>query len=505
MTLASIAMRGKPALGQVSFPMPGRIQGVDPADMAAIATLRDVWADKYPGNVRRGKYYDAREAYRDFGLSVPPSIASRIRPMVGWPAKAVRTLADLSAFEGFRTSQDTPDMLTRIARASRLETTMGQAITSCYIHSCAFLTVTRDSTGQSVVTPRSAAWSAATWDGAAGQVGSALTILSTDDQGQVDAFNVFLPHALYQVRRAGSTWTAVRSENPLGRPTVAAIAYDPQLDRPFGRSRITRPLMALTDIAIRTMARMEATAEFYSAPKLWFLGANPDTFDKDLWSSLVSVINAVSRDENDETPTLQQVQQASMQPHSDMLRTIAMLVASETSLPVNDLGITLDNPGSAEAMAAAERKLSREADRQNRLYTTALRDAMGMALQLAGTSVDPEVIQPVWAPTREVSDAARADYYAKIAAVNTDFADSDVGLAKAGLTLADITSLRAHQQRLRAQARIDQLRQQTQQPAQPAQQTREEAGDGNEPESEQPARDAGTQDAAGTGAAGIRG
>ena len=138
-------------------------------------------------------------------------------------------------------------------------------------------------------------------------------------------------------------------------------------------------------------------------------------------------------------PTLQQVQQASMQPHSDMLKTIAMLVASETNVPVNDLGITMDNPASAEAMAAAERKLSREADRQNRLFSRALKDAVGMALDLDSTELAR--ITPVWAPTREVSDAARADSFSKIAGVQPAFAESEVGWRYAGFPQSDVTQI----------------------------------------------------------------
>lgn len=256
--------------------------------------------------------------------------------------------------------------------------------------------------------------------------------------------------------------------------------------------------MSLTDIAFRTLVRMEGNAEFYSSPKVWFLGLGPDALKSDTWSSLISAINAISRDENDEIPTMQQVQQASMQPHSDMLRTIAMLVASETSLPVNDLGITLDNPASAEAIAAAERKLSREADRQNRLFSRALKDVVGMALNLSAE--DLSRITPVWAPTREVSDAARADYYAKIAGANTDFADSDIGLMKAGLTFSEIQSFRSYQQRMKAQRSIEALKART---LQPQQQQSEVTADGNS--DEQPAGQPGPEATAGTGAEGLSG
>ncbi|WP_237746114.1 phage portal protein [Bifidobacterium saguini] len=483
----------------MDFQIP-RIAGIDDADMPMVYRLRDVWASKYPGNVLRTLYYTAHERYKDFGLSVPPRIAGQVAPMIGWPAKAVRTLSDLSAFEGFQLPSDS-DMygVQEICDTNRLTTAVSQTIVSAYTHSCAFLTVSLTEDGTVAVSPRSADWSAAIWDGLHNRIGAAMTITDTDENGKVDGFNVWLPHCLYECSRTGGVWSARRSRNPLNRPTVVPFCYDPQLDRPFGRSRISGPLMALTDIGIRTVTRMEATAEFYSAPKLWFLGVSPQAFDKDLWSSLVSVINSIDSDIDGNKPELKQVSQASMQPHSDMLKTIAMLVASETSLPVNDLGITMDNPASAEAMAAAERKLSREADRQNRLFSEALKDAMGMAVRLANpglTSLPEEIsgMRPVWAPTREVSDAARADYYAKIAGVNSAFADSDVGLMKAGLTFAEIRSFRAYQQRVKAQQSIDQLKQRT------LTQRQEVNGDGSD---EQASGVAGTAQTAGTGTEGL--
>ena len=207
------------------------------------------------------------------------------------------------------------------------------------------------------------------------------------------------------------------------------------------------------------MVRMEATAEFYSAPRIWFLGANRNQFSADTWSSIVSVINGLPSDKNGQKPTMQQLQQASMQPHSEMLRTIALMVSAETDIPVNDLGITMDNPASTEAMAEAERKLSRTADRQNRRFGRALKDAMGLALTYKNVDTKEwEGLRAIWSPTRETSDAARADYYAKIAGVNPNFADSDVGLMKAGLSVEEIKAQREYERDKRAEAAVDQLR-----------------------------------------------
>lgn len=184
-----------------------------------------------------------------------------------------------------------------------------------------------------------------------------------------------------------------------------------------------------------------------------------------------------------------------MQPHGDMLETIAMLASAETDIPPEQLGIRLANPTSAEALAAAENQLTRTANRQNRMFSRQLLNAMGMAVQLRDNSPQPPDltgIRPLWAPTREVSDAARADYYTKVAGVNGDWADSDVGLAKLGLTFGELQSFRAYQQRMKAQRNIDQLRQQRMNP----QDT--EAADGSESESP-----AGTATAVGQGIQGL--
>jgi hypothetical protein len=69
---------------------------------------------------------------------------------------------------------------------------------------------------------------------------------------------------------------------------------------------------------------------------------------------------------------------------------ITLVVASDTDLPVDALVITLDNPSSAEAMAAAERKLTRRTDRQNRLFGTQLTRLARMAVCLRNGLADSQ-------------------------------------------------------------------------------------------------------------------
>jgi len=437
----------------------GTITGISPDDQPTVAELLKQWRKHYARNILRTTYYLAHYEYKGIAYSIPPSMKSLAKPMVGWPNKAVRALADLSVFEGIDAPDSLQTQVDELIESNALDVKISQAIVSAYTHGCSFLTLSAGSDGRTVITPRAADWSSALWDWERNRIGAAMTIRSKDRDGYITGFDAWLPGKVYHCTRNGGAWSAETIPTGFDRPNVVPLISDQQLYRPFGSSRITRPLMALTDFGLRTLVRMEATAEFYAAPRIWFLGANKGQVSPDTWGSIVSVINGIPAAKNGDKPELRQLNQASMQPHSDMLRTIALMVSSETDIPVNDLGITMDNPASAEAMAEAERKLSRTADRQNKRFSNAIKDVMGMALAAQGANeADLRQLRPIWAPVKETSDAARADWYQKVAYTNPAFADSDVGLTRAGLTWDEIQAHRAWEKQKRAEEAIDALR-----------------------------------------------
>ena len=162
------------------------IANVPDNDMADITRLLELWRNKYPRNLLRSAFYDAKQRFNNLGISIPNIVAQKAGVVVGWPQKSVRALADKSVFEGFETAAGADNHgIDEIMRMNELETDMSEAVISCYKHSCSFLTIDYDPDDNEriLITPRSADWSAALWDNERRRIKAALTI--TDSAGNV--------------------------------------------------------------------------------------------------------------------------------------------------------------------------------------------------------------------------------------------------------------------------------------------------------------------------------
>ncbi len=146
----------------------GTILGIDDEDMPIIHELLRVWSEKYPRNLIRGAYYDCKERFKDFGISIPDQIKNKVEAMIGWPELAVRSLSDLSDLEGFSISGDDTMGINDLFEDNQLDVTASELIVSSYKHSCSFLTIAADPEDPERISmiPRSADWSAGIWTGA---------------------------------------------------------------------------------------------------------------------------------------------------------------------------------------------------------------------------------------------------------------------------------------------------------------------------------------------------
>lgn len=447
------------------------VPGLDHQESSILNELIAQWRSKLQRNWLRTTYYDTKNTLKDLGISLPPQLAGA-ESMLGWPAKAVHSLAARCSFDGFVIPGQVEDPLelSDILTDNDFDNELPMGITSSLTHSVAFisLSVGDEESGEPpvLITARSAKDATALLDRRRRLLKAALAVTDYDDRSQPSEYVMYLTDKVVTCTRAPSgKWAVERQANHTGRVLVHPLVFRPELDRPFGHSRISRSVMALTDAAVRTMIRGEVGAEFFASPQRYLLGVDEEMFDANRWDAITGRFLALERSvDNPDAPppTIGQFPQTSMEPHNAQLRTIASAFSGETSLPLSALGIVHDQPASAEAIYAEREELVIEANAANRVYGAALRNVAITAVMLRDNLTEvPAEAKKLRAKFRNpatpsVISAATA-VSQQVSAVPW-LAETDVILESMGYDQATITRLQAQKRQGAVQGLVENLR-----------------------------------------------
>lgn len=413
--------------------------GLDDMYQAMIYDLLALWSSKLARNQLKYRYYNGKNALKDFGISIPPQLLN-IETVVGWPQKAVDAMAVRSRFDGFTAANpETQMMLDGIAERSRLRVKYRQAVQSTLIHSCAFATVSIDESGEPCIDLYSAENAAARWDEAKGRIAYGMTI-DAFVNGEPVFVTLYTDDAVVKAWNNGSgRWDWEYEPISMGRPTIEAFTYRPTFRKPFGQSRITRAVMSITDSAVREALRTEISAEFFTSPQKYLLGADAEAFaNKTKWEAYIGNIFAVGRDEDGNIPQFGQLSQGSMQPHTDYMRSLAARFSGETNVPISTLGVIHDQPASAEAIYAASEPLIIECEDFNDGARETLKTIALMAIAakedkpLSELNEAQRDFTPDFRNPAMPSVVSQTDAMVKIASVVPGFAGTDVFFEQIG-------------------------------------------------------------------------
>lgn len=449
--------------------MSASIIGLTAEEQATFDLLSAQLAAKRSRNRLRSAYMDAKHVVRQLPPSIPPYLRT-MGMVLGWPAKAVEALArrarlvefaipgsDLANF-GIDVIVDDNQYISesRLAGLSSLE------------HSVAWLVATRgDSSAgdpEALITTQDAINGTGQWSRRARRLVNFLSVIEyAKHTGVPTDFNLFIPGQTVMVQ-GGRVVDRVPSSLP--RIPVEPLVYRQRPNRPFGSSRITRPIMKLTDSAVRSILRSEGTADFYSAPILALLGPDASVFNGNpALKMLLSSMFAIPDNEEADNPRadIKQFQQASQQPHVDQLEVWAQLFASEANIPVSSLGIgmTQANPTSAESYLASREDLISEAedaiDGWSPAHVRTLQNAW--MIREGATDVPAELrkMKAVFRDPRHESKAAAADWFLKIASSLPWIAETDSAVEMIGLDEVSVERLKGDRVKVRARAAIDAL------------------------------------------------
>ena len=274
--------------------------------------------------------------------------------------------------------------------------------------------------------------------------------------------NFYTDTALIVLTREGTVWTAKRHPNKMGRPLMEPLIWNATSSKPFGRSRLKRPIRSLIDDYVRVVANAAIALEFDTTPQKYILGVTDEQYDtivSDKFRQYVgAIIAATTNPDTGEKPAFGQLAQGSLSPHVEKMRMTATQFAAATGLTVTDVGVVNDaNPTSSDAILAQSQTLVLLAQQLNTGNGDALRTIARMAQAIARkvtldelTEEERDVMAHFRNPAMP-SVAVTADAAIKIASARQEFAATDTFLEMIGFDQADIRRIKAQEQRVRGQ------------------------------------------------------
>lgn len=313
--------------------------------------LRNKLAIKRTRVLTRYKYYDMKNTARDLS-GIMPEQFNWLCPVLGWCAKAADSISERIVFEGF--GNDSLG-LNEIYDLNSKDVLADSAISSALVTACSFVYISLGADNY----PRMQSIDGGNATGIIDPVTRMLTegyaVLERDDMGNPSTEGYFTAEATW-IYRAGEK-SPTRYDNPAPFALLVPMVHRADPTRPFGRSRISRACMELTNSAIRTLRRSEVSAEFYSFPQKYVVGMSSSAQQLDKWKATISSLLQFDKDEDGDHPILGQFQQQSMTPYNEQLKTIASMFAGETGLTLDDLGFSTANPSTPEAIRASHETL----------------------------------------------------------------------------------------------------------------------------------------------------
>lgn len=312
-------------------------------------------------------YFNGNITVDDFGVTIEASKLA-IDFSSHWPERAVMSLAERERFDGFVFENNYTDVnLARAISDNNMLSAYMRYNTSKLVHGVMFACVNKTKNGPQVrFHSADTAWAIPDENFDSGNVGAgfvvsriAFTQYSSGKQVPVE-INFYEPGRVTVIKRtSASTWVATPYKVPNGEMMMFAFVHNSNGMRPFGQSRITKPVKSLTRAAIRTTWHMILSGAFYAAPKYAVLGLSDKQFDamsEDKRKFYMDMMMLFTRDKSGNSPNIQQFSGNSPQPFIDELEYYAGQLCGATGIPMSSL-VDTGHYTSADAMSAAAKNL----------------------------------------------------------------------------------------------------------------------------------------------------
>ena len=432
---------------KINFTGLASASGITREESVMLKNLIKVFNARLTNNHERMLYYEDKNPFKNIGLTIPNDIANKVNTKVGWIAKAVDYLSARSIYDGITSADGDSDEVNVLLNENDFETEYMKAVPSQLIYGVGFWTVSKGDEKQDdpsvVINYHDATSACALWDFRrkrikCGFVVEDYELVRTDGTDDYRPCFVVLhtPYAVIEIeRKKGSHWEAERKPHAQGQCLMIAMSYRPNDKNPFGKSRVSKAAMGITDEMQRQIMRTSIHAEVFSSGQKAILGVSDEQFDAlqgSKFRAAMSELLVMTRDENGEVPQITNFAQQSMSPHIEAMELLMQRMAAETAVPVAAYGLSSNGYTSTEALRASSDDLILEAESLNRNNGKAIVKIARLAYAIANNTTlkdltsEEKDLAVHWVDPSMPTAAAQADASVKIASVAPHFPETEV-------------------------------------------------------------------------------
>lgn len=368
-------------------------------------------------NTSKTRKYDAyynNEARLDaLGVNIPPEVRV-LEMIVPWPRLAIDVLVEVLTFIGYTLGDDADDprlqYLKAAYQANNMNTAIRLALTDSLVQGGSYWLV-----GAGRKYPRITSHSAADVAVEHDEFGDISEAIIRWRVGPA-SHDRRLSH--YQIGR-----TDVYASSRYGWEKVPELSQDdtgidevpivPMLNKARtadyrGRSELVEVLQ-LSDAGSRTLTGLQLAQELEAMPKRWiFANGISDALEKSGKTKLEAYLGYLNF--GPEGGKVQQLNGAALDPLINSFKLYAQVVSSVTGIPPSMMGISTDNPSSAEAMRVAKERLTTRGEAKQSMFGDSLEDLARMVLLVGGQDTEGlESLETVW---RDVATPSKSSQQA---------------------------------------------------------------------------------------------
>lgn len=307
----------------------------------------------------------------------------------------------------------------------------------------AYVIVWADKLGRSKVTVESARQVVALRDPGSRQVTAALKRWSDTGAG-VTNLVLYQPEVITRMEANGTEaatgWKTVEEiPNPLGVVPVVELANTDRLLTP-GHSELD-DLLPLVDGLNKLLADMLVGSEYFARPRRWATGIELEEDDS---GEAVNPYPEANRMMLAEDPAAKfgQLPGSDLAAYGNAVDVLLGQIMAVSALPPHMLGVTSDNPASADALRASEASLTARAEAKQAAFGRSW-EQVARLMEAVDTGRDPDSIDVAvtWADPSTRSIAQEADAVVKL--VQAGILPTSYALARLGYSASEIEQIKA--------------------------------------------------------------